>query len=215
MASQPTVAQNPATPRAVRPGRGFKSLSARMYLQIFAAVLPLATLLIYESVLVSRMAQHVNDGLSVSRLATGAQQSYWEFLSGMTDAADSGTVSARAVDALHATSMQLRELEEAQPSEQLRGAIDEVNRVAAAVRAGSALKDLSGVRNDVNGAAQAIGQTATSIESALGTQVSAERESSARLAVDALSSPEIASEPARPQLPSPASAPHDSAGAAA
>lgn len=177
MASQPIVAQHQPTIRGVGPGRGFKSLSVRMYLQIFAAVLPLATLLIYESVLVSRMAQHVNEGVSVSRLATSAQQSYWEFLSGLTDSTEAGLVSAKAVDALHATAAQLRELDSVQPSEQLRGAIDEVNRVAAALRAGNSLKDLAGIRSDVNGAAQSIGQMAISIDSALGNQVSADRES--------------------------------------
>jgi methyl-accepting chemotaxis protein len=174
MASQPDAANAQTRIRGVGPGRGFKSLSARMYLQIFAAVLPLTTLLVYESVLVSSMVQNVNDGLTIGRLASGAQQSYWEFLSGMPGVADTESVSAKAMDALHATSAQLHELETLRPSEPLRGAIDSVNRVAAAVRAGSSPKELAGTRSDVNGAALAIGQTAATIESALGKQVAAE-----------------------------------------
>jgi methyl-accepting chemotaxis protein len=148
-----------------------------MYLQIFAAVLPLAALLVYESVLVSVMVRDVNFGLTISQLATGAQESYREFVNGVTDAVDTGSVGPKAIEALHESLSQLRDLEAAQPSEELRGAIDEVNRVDSALNSSNSLKTLLPLRSDVNGAETAIKATAAKIEKELGKRVAEEQAS--------------------------------------
>ena len=177
MASQPVPASASTTIREIGPSRGFRSLRVRMYLQIFAAVLPLAALLVYESVLVSVMVRDVNFGLTISQLATGAQESYREFVNGVTDAVDTGSVGPKAIEALHESLSQLRDLEAAQPSEELRGAIDEVNRVDSALNSSNSLKTLLPLRSDVNGAETAIKATAAKIEKELGKRVAEEQAS--------------------------------------
>jgi methyl-accepting chemotaxis protein len=177
MASKPVTASASTTIHEIGPSRGFRSLRLRMYVQIFAAVLPLAALLVYESVLVSVMVRDVNFGLTISQLATGAQESYREFVNGVTDAVDTGSVGPKAIEALHDALGQLRDLEAAQPSEELRGAIDEVNRVDSALNSSNSLKTLLPLRSDVNGAASAIKATAAKIEKELGNRVAEEQAS--------------------------------------
>ena len=175
MGSQPVSASANATIGSIGPNKGFRSLRVRMYLQIFAAVLPLAALLVYESVLVSVMVRDVNFGLTISQLATGAEDSYREFVNGVTDAVDTGSIGPKGIEALHDALGQLRDLEAAQPAEELRGAIDEVVRVDSALSSSNSLKTLMPLRADINGAESSIKATAAKIEKQLGARVAEEQ----------------------------------------
>jgi methyl-accepting chemotaxis protein len=175
MGSQPVSASASATIGSIGPNKGFRSLRVRMYLQIFAAVLPLAALLVYESVLVSVMVRDVNFGLTISQLATGAEDSYREFVNGVTDAVDTGSIGPKGIEALHDALGQLRDLEAAQPAEELRGAIDEVVRVDSALSSSNSLKTLMPLRADINGAESSIKATAAKIEKQLGARVAEEQ----------------------------------------
>jgi methyl-accepting chemotaxis protein len=121
------------------------------------------------------MVRDVNFDLTISQLATGAQESYREFVNGVTDVVDTGSVGPKGIEALHDALGQLRDLEAAQPSEELRGAIDEVVRVDSALSSSNSMKTLMPLRSDINGAEASIKSTAAKIEKQLGSRVAEEQ----------------------------------------
>jgi methyl-accepting chemotaxis protein len=121
------------------------------------------------------MVRDVNFGLTISQLATGAEDSYREFVNGVTDAVDTGSIGPKGIEALHDALGQLRDLEAAQPAEELRGAIDEVVRVDSALSSSNSLKTLMPLRADINGAESSIKATAAKIEKQLGARVAEEQ----------------------------------------
>lgn len=83
-----------------RPRQVFWTLRRRMFAQVFAAVLPLIALSIYQMRLVGTIVTEMNAGLSASQLSLQATRSYRNFLDGVTEAVDTGTLGPKAVDAI-------------------------------------------------------------------------------------------------------------------
>src|ERR1700692_4027060 len=77
-----------------RPRQVFWTLRRRMFAQVFAAVLPLIALPIYQMRLVGSIVTEMNAGLSASQLPLQATRSYRNFLAG-----DTGALGRKPLDA--------------------------------------------------------------------------------------------------------------------
>jgi hypothetical protein len=72
-------------------------LKQRMYLQFFMAVLPLAIVFAYQMLSTSDLPAKVDATLSVYDLGLQSSASYKNFLNGLVDAIDTGTIGSKAL----------------------------------------------------------------------------------------------------------------------
>jgi methyl-accepting chemotaxis protein len=157
--------------------RGFWTLRRRMFMQVFAAVLPLIALSIYEANLVSSMVADVNSRLSSSQLSVQAVSGYRDFVNGVTDAVDSGHLSASAMAALHRCLEDLQQLQAQQPSEELRRALEVGHQLQSSIAVDVSIKALLPLRASINSADAAIKAVDAQIQTELARRVELEQQS--------------------------------------
>jgi methyl-accepting chemotaxis protein len=138
------------------PRKVFWTLRRRMFVQVFAAVLPLIALSIYQTRLVGSIVTEMNAGLSGSQLSLQAANSYRNFLDGVTDAVDTGTLGPKAVEAINQCAVSLEHLQAQQPSEDVRSALASIAQIRAAVAVSTSIKTLMPLRGEINAASNAI-----------------------------------------------------------
>jgi methyl-accepting chemotaxis protein len=148
--------------------------------QIFAAVLPLAALLLYETSLVRGLITRVNSGLAATEAASGIAANYREFVDGVTDAVDTGRLSPKARAALQRAAAGLADIPVATPSAELRTARDVTARISTALGGDSSLQALLPLRVDINSANVAIKATVQQLDQELSARVESERRTGAR-----------------------------------
>ena len=148
------------------------SLRKRIFVQFFAAILPLVALLVYETRAESVMVRDINQGLAVNALATDSAASYREFVNGVTDAVDTGALSPSAREALHHSLGVLHQLLKLRPTPALQEAAGAVGRIDTALASDASMKTLASVRKDINTADGGIKSTASDIEKALQARAS-------------------------------------------
>jgi hypothetical protein len=157
--------------------QGFWTLRRRMFVQVFAAVLPLIALSVYEAELVSSIVADVNSRPSSSKLSVQAVSGYRDFLHGITDAVDSSQLGAKPIDSLHRCVDDLQQLQAQQPSEELRRALDATTQIQAAIAVNVSIKALLPLRASINAAEAAIRAAASQIQEQLAERVEHEQQS--------------------------------------
>jgi methyl-accepting chemotaxis protein len=139
-----------------RAHKAFWTLRRRMFAQVFAAVLPLIALSIYQTRLVGTIVTEMNAGLSGSQLSLQAARSYRNFLDGVTDAVDTGTLGPKAVEAINQCATSLEQLQAQQPSGDVQSALASIAQIRAAVAVSTSIKTLMPLRGEINAASNAI-----------------------------------------------------------
>jgi hypothetical protein len=155
---QANAADHPlaAQPTGQRPHKAFWTLRRRMFVQLFAAVLPLIALSIYQTRLVGGIVTEMNAGLSGSQLSLQATRWYRNFLDGVTDAVDTGALGPKAVEAINQCAINLAQLQSLQPSEDGQSALASIAQIRAAVAISTSIKTLIPLRGEINSASNAI-----------------------------------------------------------
>jgi len=151
------------------------SLRTRIFVQFFAAIVPLVGLLIYETHAESLLVKDVNSGLELNALAQSSAENYRRFMNGVTDAVDTGELSGNARDALHQTRAVLEQTLAVHSTAELRDAAESVVRIDSALAADPSLKTLMAVKKDINAADGRIKATSAAIEQELQQRVARQK----------------------------------------
>ena len=83
-------------------------LKQRMYLQFFIAVLPLAIVFTVQMLSTNDLPARVDSIMGTYDLSLQSSDSYKNFLNGLVDAVDTGSISSKTLDYLTATKVTVR-----------------------------------------------------------------------------------------------------------
>ena len=153
------------------PHKAFWTLRRRMFVQVFAALLPLIALSIYQTRLVGSIVTEMNARLSASQLSLQAANSFRNFLDGVTDAVDTGALGPKAVDAINRCATSLEQLQAQQPSEDVQAALASIAQIRAAVAVSTSIKTLMPLRGEINAASNAVKAAEISLAKAMAQQL--------------------------------------------
>jgi hypothetical protein len=115
-------------------------LKQRMYLQFFLAVLPLAIVFSYQMLSTSDLPAKVDKILSVYDLGLQASASYKNFLNGLVDAVDTGTISTKTLHSLADTKTAVDGLVTASPSHDIEVSTEALAKIQSAITAKNSIE---------------------------------------------------------------------------
>lgn len=125
-------------------------LKPRMYLQFFMAVLPLAVVFSYQMLSVSDLPAKVDKILGVYDLGLQASASYKNFLNGLVDAVDTGSISNKTQQALAETKKDVALLIAASPSPDLEVADGTLAKLQSAISAKNSIDSITPYKSEIN-----------------------------------------------------------------
>jgi len=125
-------------------------LKQRMYLQFFIAVLPLAVVFTYQMLSTNDLPARVDNILSIYDLSLKSSDSYKNFLNGLVDAVDTGTISSKTLDALNATKVTVDKLSVASPSRDISISAETLAKLQTAVAAANSINSITPFKSDIN-----------------------------------------------------------------
>lgn len=125
-------------------------LKQRMYLQFFMAVLPLAIVFSYQMLSTSDLPAKVDKILSIYDLGLQSSASYKNFLNGLVDAVDTGTISSKTLNSLNETKATVDQLLAASPSRDMETAHDALAKLQSAIAAANSINSITPFKTDIN-----------------------------------------------------------------
>jgi methyl-accepting chemotaxis protein len=125
-------------------------LKQRMYLQFFMAFLPLATVFSYQMLSTSDLPAKVENTLNIYDLSLQASANYKNFLNGVVDAIDTGTLSNKALRSLADTTTAATALHDAAPTLGLKAASEALVKIQAAIAAKNSIESITPLKADIN-----------------------------------------------------------------
>jgi methyl-accepting chemotaxis protein len=125
-------------------------LKQRMYLQFFMAVLPLAVVFSYQMLSTSDLPAKVDTTLSIYDLGLHASASYKNFLNGLVDAVDTGTISGKALRSLADTKSAVDALLVASPSHNIEVSAEALAKLQSAISAKNSIDSITPLKSDIN-----------------------------------------------------------------
>ena len=125
-------------------------LKPRMYLQFFMAVLPLAIVFSYQMLSTSDLPAKVDKTLGIYDLGLQASASYKNFLNGLVDAVDTGTISSKALNSLADTKATVDKLLAASPSHDIQASAEALAKLQSAIAAKNSIESITPLKSDIN-----------------------------------------------------------------
>lgn len=125
-------------------------LKQRMYLQFFLAVLPLAIVFSYQMLSTSDLPVKVDKILGVYDLGLQASASYKNFLNGLVDAVDTGTISSKTLRSLADTKTAVDGLVTASPSHDIEVSTEALAKIQSAIIAKNSIESITPLKSDIN-----------------------------------------------------------------
>ncbi len=125
-------------------------LKQRMYLQFFVAVLPLAIVFSYQILTKSDLPARVDKILSTYDLGLQSSDSYKNFLNGLVDAVDTGSISSKTLKSLTETKAMVDKLFDASPSSDIRTSQEDLAKLIAAITAQNSIGAITPFKADIN-----------------------------------------------------------------
>jgi methyl-accepting chemotaxis protein len=129
---------------------GTLKLKQRMYLQLFIAVLPLAIVFSYQMLSTNDLPARVDKILSIYDLSLQSSASYKNFLNGLADAVDTGTISSKTLDSLTATKVTVDKLLAESPSRDIAVSDETLAKLQAAIAAANSINSVMPFKSDIN-----------------------------------------------------------------
>ncbi len=125
-------------------------LKQRMYLQFFMAVLPLAIVFSYQMLSTSDLPAKVDKILGVYDLGLQASASYKNFLNGLVDAVDTGTISSKTLRSLTDTKATVDSLLAASPSHNIEVSAEALAKLQSAITTTNSIDSITPLKSDIN-----------------------------------------------------------------
>jgi len=125
-------------------------LKQRMYLQFFIAVLPLAIVFSYQMLSTNDLPARVDKIMGIYDLSLQSSASYKNFLNGLVDAVDTGTISSKTLDSLTATKVTVDKLLAASPSSDIATADEALAKLQSAIAAANSISSITPFKSDIN-----------------------------------------------------------------
>ena len=125
-------------------------LKQRMYLQFFMAVLPLAIVFSYQMLSTSDLPAKVDKILSIYDLGLQASASYKNFVNGLVDAVDTGTISSKTLRSLTDTKTTVDKLLAASPSRNIEVSAEALAKLQSAITAKNSIESITPLKADIN-----------------------------------------------------------------
>jgi methyl-accepting chemotaxis protein len=125
-------------------------LKQRMYLQFFIAVLPLAVVFTYQMLSTNDLPARVDKILSIYDLSLQSSDSYKNFLNGLVDAVDTGSISSKTLDALTTTKVTVDKLLAASPSRDISISAETLAKLQTAIAAANSINSITPYKSDIN-----------------------------------------------------------------
>ena len=125
-------------------------LKRRMYLQFFIAVLPLAIVFSYQMLSISDLPAKVDQTLGVYDLGLHASASYKNFLNGLVDAVDTGTIGSKAVHSLTETKDMVDKLLATSPSHDITASAAALAKLQTTIAATNSLESITPLKSEIN-----------------------------------------------------------------
>jgi len=121
-----------------------------MYLQFFLAVLPLAVVFGYQMLSTNNLPEKVDGILSVYDMTLRTSAEYKNFLNGVSDAVDTGTLSSKSLRSLADSVTLSSALVASAPSQNIKAVADTLEKIQAAVTAKNSIETLMPLRTEIN-----------------------------------------------------------------
>ena len=125
-------------------------LKQRMYLQLFIAVLPLAIVFSFQMLSTNDLPAKVDKILTIYDLGLQSSASYKNFLNGLVDAVDTGTISSKTLSSLTDTKMIVDKLLAASPSRDLEISDATLAKLQSAIAAANSINSITPFKSDIN-----------------------------------------------------------------
>jgi methyl-accepting chemotaxis protein len=125
-------------------------LKQRMYLQFFIAVLPLAIVFSYQMLSTSDLPAKVDTTLGIYDQGLKASANYKNFLNGLVDAVDTGTVSSKALRALADTKANVDALLASSPSRNIEVSAEGLAKLQSVIGAKNSIDSITPLKSDIN-----------------------------------------------------------------
>jgi methyl-accepting chemotaxis protein len=125
-------------------------LKQRMYLQLFIAVLPLAIVYSYQMLSTSDLPAKVDKTLSIYDLGLQSSASYKNFLNGLADAVDTGTIGSKTLSSLADTNKSVDALLAASPSHDIKVSAEFLVKLQSAISAKNSIDTIMPLKSDIN-----------------------------------------------------------------
>ena len=125
-------------------------LKQRMYMQFFIAVLPLAAVFSYQMLSTNDLPARVDKILGIYDLGLQSSASYKNFLNGLVDAVDTGTISSKTLDSLTATKVIVDKLLAESPSGDLATSGEALAKLQSAISASNSINSITPFKSDIN-----------------------------------------------------------------
>lgn len=125
-------------------------LKQRMYLQFFMAVLPLAIVFSYQMLSTNELPAKVDKILSIYDLGLQASASYKNFLNGLVDAVDTGTISSKTLRSLTDTKTTVDALLAASPSHDIEVSAEALAKLQSAITTTNSIDSITPLKSDIN-----------------------------------------------------------------
>ena len=138
-----------------------RSLKRQIIFQFVAILLPLLSVLIYQSVADSVRAQATDTAVQRAALAGQAENQYKRFVDGIVDAVDSGSLASSATAALDASLKSLESLRAYSPPAEILRVLSELQQLQAGIPANTPIAQIAPHRTRVNATGVLIAAIAT------------------------------------------------------
>ena len=125
-------------------------LKQRMYLQFFIAVLPLAIVFSFQMLSTTDLPARVDKIMGIYDLSLQSSASYKNFLNGLVDAVDTGTISSKTLDYLTATKVNVEKLLKESPSHDISVSDETLAKLQSAIAADNSINSITPYRSDIN-----------------------------------------------------------------
>lgn len=125
-------------------------LKQRMYLQLLVAVLPLAIVFSYQMLSTNDLPAKVDSMLSTYDMGLQASASYKNFLNGLVDAVDAGTISSKTLHSLSDTKTTVAALLAASPSRNIEVTAEALTKIESAITSSNSIASITPLKSDIN-----------------------------------------------------------------
>jgi methyl-accepting chemotaxis protein len=124
-------------------------LKQRMYLQFFIAVLPLAIVFTVQMLSTNDLPARVDKIMGIYDLSLQSSDSYKNFLNGLVDAVDTGSISSKTLDALTATKVNVDQLLKESPSRDIATTDEALAKLQSAIAAANSISSITPYKSDI------------------------------------------------------------------
>ena len=121
-----------------------------MYLQFFMAVLPLAIIFSYQMLSTNDLPAKVDKILGVYDMGLQASANYKNFLNGLVDAVDTGTISNKTLLSLTDTKKIVDALRAASPSRNIEATTESLAKLQSAIAANNSINSITPLKSEIH-----------------------------------------------------------------